>query len=301
MWYRFERVWRDGSVAVEFDPIDPRRLRRIGPCVERPHGATCIAGQKCPRSTARYGATSTAPRLPTTPIRVSLVPRAVRGLLLATPVLLGACRHASPAPLPSSSTDPPPPLFEPAPRYTSTFDAVNTGCRDFPIAAYDGTAVLGIGPDHRVTFELVLIPKDVLGISDLVVRSTSAPPSPPPPSPMTCRWAGTGAPAPGRWSASLERAGEEADSTVCGEDPAPLALDCSPTVLPVDDANGMARDTALLRCTVVSPAPVVLWVLGSPEILLSDRALHLQLEATSFGIPRRVLSLASPSPAASQQ
>jgi hypothetical protein len=42
-------------------------------------------------------------------------------------------------------------------------------------------------------------------------------------------------------------------------------------------------------------------VLGSTEFSLSDRALHLQLEATSFGIPHRMLSSAPPSPALSQR
>lgn len=202
---------------------------------------------------------------------------------------LGACRPATAPPPTTTPADPPP--FEPAPRYTTTFTANSTGCRGSTVAAYDGTAVLTIAPDQPTTFELTLTPKDVLGLADII---TSPPAAPWEPSTTTCRWSGTSKPAPGRWLASLEPSNDPQSVSVCG-DPVPLALDCAPMMLPVLDASGTARDTLLLRCAVGSPGPAVLWLLAF-DILLSEQALHQQVETSSFGLSHQTLSLGPPSP-----
>lgn len=231
---------------------------------------------------------STASRSPCLATLAALAP-----VLALTPMLalasLAACRPAAtPAPT-TTPADPPP--FAPAPRYTTTFTANSTGCRGSIVAAYDGAAVLTIAPDQPTTFELTLTPKDVLGPVDIVFSPPAAPRAP---STTTCRWSGTSTPAPGRWLASLEPSRDPQSTSVCG-DPVPLALDCAPIVLPVLDASGTARETSLLRCAVASPGPAALWVLAF-DILLSEQALHQQVETSSFGLSHQTLSLGPPSP-----
>ena len=53
--------------------------------------------------------------------------------------------------------------------------------------------------------------------------------------------------------------------------------------MPVPDANGVEHDARLLRCTVATPVPSMLWVIGDADILLSEEALHLELETIPFG------------------
>lgn len=197
-----------------------------------------------------------------------------------------AAPAAVPVEAPAATTVVEAPPLALAPRYASTFDADSTGCRGMSVAAYDGTVVLTTA-DHHTTLALELTAKDLLGelpfeISPAVERT--------PPQPRVCRWSGVGTSRPGHWTASLEPA-EDLDTSVCGES-VPFTIDCRPDglALPEDPAS------PVLRCTLGSPYPGVLWVVvGGEEIVVSERPLHMRLRAGGFGLARQEFFSRAPS------
>lgn len=211
------------------------------------------------------------------------------GLALA---LLGACRPARASPSGATAEPSPPALaaFTPAPRYTATFEAADVGCRGV-LSADDATATLTITPDHHATFELSSTPKDLLGDLRLAIVPPIAPPAP-----TTCRWAGTGTLAAGRWSASLERI-EGASAGACGDATAPpLTLECRPELVHARDADGREHERPALRCVVVPPVPALPWWALERDLLLGPASLHHQLERHTLGGSSHTILLARPSP-----
>lgn len=222
-------------------------------------------------------------------------------LVVVLASLVGCARAQTSPPLepsPPVDTTPPesPPApetaprpFELAPRYAATFEAHYEGCRG-PADEHQGSVELLVDSALAATMTVEIRSRDHLREAGIVVRRADGEPMEPW-GPTICRFVGAGSKSAEGYTATLRS--HEEDSS-CGE-PSSFELRCRPDSLALPDPRGDEGAIEVLRCTLGTSKPAVLWVLGpTDEIFVADTPLHSRLRRSTMGLDRHELVRGGP-------